>query len=64
MASTSGSPRNRKFELVGWFGQHEERQAAVGALPGRVHSFLEYMQALGTRQAKALLETFLSAADV
>ena len=54
----------RQTELTEWLAQQDERQEAVGTLPRRVRSFLKDVQALDTRRAKALLQTFLSAAHV
>ena len=54
----------RQTELTEWLEQQHERQETVGSLPRRVRSFLEDVQAMDTRRAKALLQTILSAAHV
>ncbi len=54
----------RRVELSAWVGQQQQRQEAVGSLPGRVRSLLKDFQDLDTRRAKALLQTILKTAHV
>ena len=54
----------QQAELSEWLvGQHE-RMAVVGTPPKRVRSFLQGVQSLDTRRAKALLQTILQAAHI
>ena len=55
---------SRQTELGDWLAQQHDRQQAVGAIPGRVRSFLKDFQELDVRRAKALRQTILKATHV
>ena len=56
--------RVQQTELTEWLSGKHERQEAVASIPTRVRSFLEDVQSLDVRRAKALLQAILRAAHV
>ncbi len=57
-------PPWRQTELTDWLAKQRDRQETVGELPTRVRSFLKDWRSLGTRRAKALLQSILASANV
>ena len=54
----------RRAEIAQWMADRERHKAAAEALPVHVRSFLEDVQEMDVRKAKAQLQTILKAVHV